>query len=222
MSVELRKRGFSYAEILRKVPVAKSTLSLWLRDGQLSRIQQQRLTDKRRAGQLCGAQTRRRQRVERTETIVRNAQKDIEALTKREKLLIGAMLYWAEGSKEKEGNWGVGVHFSNSDHRMVRVFQKWLIEVLEVQNSDIRYEIYVHDNHAYRLSEIRKFWSQKLSISLREISRVYFKKHKVKSNRKNQGNGYYGLVRIRVRSSSTLNRKISGWIEGVIQNWGIV
>jgi len=45
-AIELRKKGLSYSEILKCVPVAKSTLSLWLRSVGLSKKQRQRLTDK--------------------------------------------------------------------------------------------------------------------------------------------------------------------------------
>jgi len=38
-AIKLRKRGFSYSEILREIPVAKSTLSLWLRSVGLAKKQ---------------------------------------------------------------------------------------------------------------------------------------------------------------------------------------
>jgi transposase len=59
-AIELRKQGYSYSEILKKVPVAKSTLSLWLRSVGLAERQKQRLTEKKRKGQLKGAQTKKR------------------------------------------------------------------------------------------------------------------------------------------------------------------
>lgn len=43
-AIALRQKGFSYSEILVQIPVAKSTLSLWLRSVDLSRPQPQRLT----------------------------------------------------------------------------------------------------------------------------------------------------------------------------------
>lgn len=45
-AIKLRREGLSYREILRYVPVAKSTLSLWLRDVGLAKRQTQRLTKK--------------------------------------------------------------------------------------------------------------------------------------------------------------------------------
>ena len=42
-AIALRKRGYSYSEILAEVPVAKSTLSLWLRSVGLAKKQKQLL-----------------------------------------------------------------------------------------------------------------------------------------------------------------------------------
>lgn len=39
IAIELRKRGLSYSEILMQVPVAKSTLSIWLHSVGLSKTQ---------------------------------------------------------------------------------------------------------------------------------------------------------------------------------------
>jgi transposase len=49
IAIELRRQGYSYSEILKRVPVAKSTLSLWLRSLGLAKQQKQRLTEKRLA-----------------------------------------------------------------------------------------------------------------------------------------------------------------------------
>lgn len=48
-AINLRKRGFSYSEILEQIPVAKSTLSSWLHSIGLSKKQKQRLTEKKLA-----------------------------------------------------------------------------------------------------------------------------------------------------------------------------
>jgi len=53
-AIGFRKKGLTYNEILKRVPVAKSTLSLWLREVGLAKRQRQRLTEKRKAAQLRG------------------------------------------------------------------------------------------------------------------------------------------------------------------------
>jgi len=55
LAISLRQGGRSYSEILQKVSVAKSTLSLWLREVGLSKKQHQRLTQKRLKAAQRGA-----------------------------------------------------------------------------------------------------------------------------------------------------------------------
>ncbi len=82
-------------------------------------------------------------------------------------------------------------------------------------------EIWIHENNAYRINEVISFWAEKLQCPEGYFTRVYYKKHKVKTNRRNVGEAYHGLVRVRVKKSSTLVRKITGWTKG-IHIWGIV
>src|SRR5207247_3622548 len=54
-AIELRRHGLSYREIRAQVPVAKSTLSLWLRQVGLANAQRQRLADAGWPGRIAGA-----------------------------------------------------------------------------------------------------------------------------------------------------------------------
>ena len=57
-ALELRRKGLTYKEILKQVPVAKSTLSLWLREVGLSKTQKQRITQKQIKASQRGGDTR--------------------------------------------------------------------------------------------------------------------------------------------------------------------
>ena len=221
-AIELRKQGFSYREILKQVPVAKSTLALWLQSVHLSIPQKQALTQKKLNAARRGAETRRQQRLLSTEQLKTAARKQIGTLTKRERLLIGVALYWAEGSKQRPSTLSTSVIFNNSDPLMVRFFRDWLLEVIKVDPHALKFEIYLHETHRYRLNEVRQYWAEVLSEPMQKLETVYFKKNVLKTSRKSTENGYYGLVRIRLRASSGLNRTISGWVEGIVQNCGVV
>jgi len=123
-AINLRKRGHSYSEILKEVPVAKSTLSLWLRSVGLSKRQEQRLTEKKFAAALKGAQMRRKLRLTITEEIKNEAKDEIGSISNRDLWLIGIILYWAEGAKQKEHNPSQKVKFSNSDPKAIKIFLK--------------------------------------------------------------------------------------------------
>ncbi|MFZ3057890.1 MAG: hypothetical protein WA092_02480 [Minisyncoccales bacterium] len=213
-AIALRKKGHSYSEILKEIPVAKSTLSLWLRSVDLAKQQKQNITAKRIAGSLRGAKARKDQRIKITKEIKDRAKQEIENISKRDIWLIGIVLHWAEGAKEKENGTKAGVNFSNSDPRMILLFRKWLINTFSVNNSNLVYELYIHKTANIEKAQI--YWSHILSIPKEKI-RTYLKKSKIKTIRKNTGNDYHGLIRIKVNKSTNLNRRIAGWIEGICE-----
>lgn len=223
-AIRFRKSGMSYSEILLRVPVAKSTLSLWLRSVDLSRMQKQRLTEKKLASIRRGSEIWSQMRIKRTKIIMDQAISDVEKIkiNSVQLWLIGVALYWAEGAKEKLYKPGQGVSFSNSDPKMVKVFLKWLKESLRISKKNIKLDIYIHDTHKGRYKEVRKYWSEVTGFSIPESGKIYYKKHKLSTKRKNIGTSYYGLLRIRVSRSTDLNRKITGWIEGIYLNCGVV
>jgi len=215
LAIKLRKCGFSYNEILKEVSVAKSTLSLWLRDIGMARQQQQKLTQKRLAAAKRGGAVKKLQRIKKESFIKMNAAKDIISITDYNLLLIGATLYWAEGSKQKDHSPSVGVIFSNSDLLMLKVFLLFLDRICNIDKNRIFFELFIHENADYKLAQ--KWWSEKLNTDLFRIDKVYFKKNPPrKASRKNIENNYHGQLRVRVASSTDLNRKIRGWIEGII------
>jgi hypothetical protein len=216
-AIELRKTGFSYSQILEKVPVAKSTLSLWLREVGLSKQQKQRLTNKKIAAALRGAMSRKRQRIQTQERIFASSENEIGKITPRELWLLGIALYWAEGSKEKECQPGSGVRFTNSDPLMVRLFLRWLIEICKIEESRIQMNLYIHENSKNSVSDAVVFWSKQTGFNTKEFKNIYFKRSKMRTVRQNTGNSYYGILRICVFKSSELNRKITGWIRGIVK-----
>lgn len=224
VAIQLRKQGKTYSEILAVVPVAKSTLSLWLRSVGLSKAQTQRITKKRCDAQKRGAQARKQQRLDSTRNILTSAKQEIGALSPRERLLIGATLYWAEGAKEHEGTTvSQPVDFGNTDAAMLRCFIAFLREALHVPARDLVFSLYIHKNHAQRIVPVKQHWSKVLGIPNLKISWVYYKKHNPKTVRTNIGESYFGTLRVYARNSSALQRKISGWIYGIKDaDWDIV
>lgn len=213
-AVELRKQGLSYREILEQIPVAKSSLSLWLRSVKLARRQHQRLTEKRLAAVIRGGVVKRDKRIALTKQIKDKARIEVGELSKRELWLIGIALYWAEGSKEKDHR-SAKVLFSNSDPLMIGIFLKWLLEVIETPKEKICFNIVLHENNKHRIKDVNDYWLKHTDFPKENFGNIYFKKNKIHTKRKNVGKNYFGLLRVGVRESSSLNRKIQGWIEGI-------
>lgn len=217
-AISLRKEGKTYSEILVEIPVAKSTLSLWLQEVQLAKKQKQLLTAKKLAAGLRGGLARKNQRIKLVENITNISRKEIGKLSDRELWLIGVALYWAEGTKSKIYNPSMGIVFTNSDYQMVQIFVNWLKYCCGVKNDWLFYEIYIHESCRDKIQQVIKFWSLKLQTSESNLQTIRYKKNKINTKRKNVGDLYNGCLRVKVRASSTLNRKIVGLIEGITQN----
>lgn len=212
-AIKLRKKGYSYSEILKEVPVAKSTLSLWLRSVGLAKRQKQRLTKKRLAAALRGALKRKNQREIITKEIKEKARNEIGDISERDLWLFGVALYWAEGHKEKEKS--SLVDLGNSDPYLIKVFLRWLLEICKIPKSEIYFRIYLHETAKDKLKRVRQHWSKVTGSPIENFQKITWKKHKINTKRKNTGENYFGLLRVKVRKSINFNRKIAGWIEGV-------
>lgn len=215
-AIRLRKQGYSYSEILAKVPVSQASLSFWLRNVQLNSHQVEHLFAKKRSGQAKGARKRRSVRELQQELIIKNAEKQIKRLSDRELFLLGAVAYWCEGAKQKPHNISSGVMFANSDPFLIKLFLKWLEKACNISQNEIKYILCIHESGNEK--KAIEYWSKIMNIQPSDFLRTSFKRHKTLTNRKNVGENYYGLMRIEVRKSTILNRKIAGWISGMNLN----
>ncbi len=198
----------------RQVPVARSTLSLWLRSVGLARAQRQRLTEKKLAAGRRGAAKLHAERVERVRRIMAEAEEEAELRLRRGEWLwlIGTILYWAEGTKPKEWRSASMVIFTNMDPRMVLITREWLIRSCGVDDSEIQYAVQIHEKADIQAAV--GFWAELLG-SPGQVLRVHLKRHNPSPRRKNIGSHYYGTMRMHVRQSTGLNHRIAGWIIGI-------
>lgn len=216
-AIELRKAGLTYSEILLKIPVAKSTLSDWLFSVGLSKKQKQRITEKRLAAAIKGGVAKKEKRMATVSKILDTSKAEIGKLSQREIWLIGAALYWAEGSKEKEYRPGSGIKFTNSDPEMIKFFLFWLKNSLRVTEEEIYFDLYLHDMYRDRVAEIISFWEEQTGYSRSFFKGMYFKRNKANTKRRNVGDNYMGVLRVMVRKSSKYTRMVAGWVSGIVQ-----
>lgn len=209
--IVLRKNGLSYSEILKQVPVAKSTLSLWLRDVGLAKKQKQLITEKRIAGRLRALESIRRNKIQRVKGIKDLAKKEVPSMIQDPFWLAGVILYWGEGSKEHAK--ACPVKFTNMDLQMHKLFLKWIRKYLSVTDENLLFELFIHERAD--IERAKKYWMQNLGFR-KDRLRTYFKKHNPKTKRTRVGEEYYGVLATIVYKSISLNRKIAGWVEGIV------
>lgn len=223
-AIALRKEGHTYSEIIKVTRVAKSTLSIWLRDVGIAKEQQQTYSEKKRLAGLRGAKARKSQRIDLTKKIHQRESRKILSINDKELWYMGTILYWAEGSKEKVNRPGTGVELINSDPYVIKLFIKWLVEVCKVEIADLVFNIYIHESKKDIIEKVINYWSNITDFDKRNFAKIYFKKNIIKTVRKSEDNiDYRGILKIKVKASSELNRRIAGWITGIKRYyWGVV
>lgn len=207
-TIRLRKKGLSYNEIRKQVKVTKSTLSLWLKGIRLAKNHRLRLYTKQIQYLSLGSQSQKERRAREVEGIIEIAEKEIRVPLSFETLrLLGAALYWAEGSKGKR------FEITNSDPYFILFIVKWLETIFKIFSKDLkaRLNIYPQQNEG----KIKKFWSALTGIPLESFGKSYVKPLS-KNYKKN--NLYYGTIRIEVPRSTDLRYRVFGWIKAIMKN----
>ncbi len=207
-AILLRSQGFTYSEIVSRLQVSKASLSLWIKDVILPDSYFRKIEHKKFIAHHKAKISNRTRRLLRSSEVIKQARLEVDEINYQELLYIGVMLYWAEGSKQKAHNVSEGVTFGNTDVEMMKIFLIWLKEVCSVDLVDsCTYELFIHESADYLRA--RMVWAQELGISGSYI-RVRFKRHRLDTNRRININTYKGLVRVHVKKSTDLNRRIQG------------
>lgn len=166
-AIALRKRGHSVREIAQTLNRPKSSISLWVRDVPLNDKQVRALELRNpatRHNQLnanaraaSGKARRENARALRQEAQDRGARK-IEEHHEIDLFVAGCLLYWAEGSKKRNG-----LSFCNSDPHMMRLFVRFLTESCGVAPERLAIRVNAKTDVA-TASQIERYWLVTLGL----------------------------------------------------------
>ncbi len=120
-AITLRKEGKSYSEIKSDLGVSKSTLIVWLRNLPLNADQMQNIREIKYRQIEKYRETMQRKRQVRLDAAYEKVKKDIGSMSKRDKIIGGLHLYWAEGTKSARGRTEV----ANTDPALIKAFLEW-------------------------------------------------------------------------------------------------
>lgn len=188
----LRAKGLSYKEILRQVPVAKSSISLWCRDVPLTTAQRKRLWEKRDhslKGIKAIQQMFWRRRCEAFARGVAQCPK----LDRTARFIAGLMLYYGEGDKARGS-----AAIANSDPRIIRYTVSWLQEFFGVRPTEISIHLHLHSGQDEE--KMKRYWSRLTGVPLKNFQKSFVKP---------EGSGYrknvlhYGTIRLTVRRAGS-------------------
>jgi predicted transcriptional regulator len=205
---EMRAHGCSVREIARTLEVARSSVSLWVRDVPLGAEQRAALIRRSRLGPIVAAELKAaRARAERR----RYQDEGRRLVLERDaSYAAGCMLFWAEGDKCRNS-----VRISNSDPEVLVVFARFLTDHFEVSPERISITCNLFADHVVRQREIERYWLQRLELptsSLRKSVVNVYSKH---SQKKRTNRLPYGTCKLAVHST-----RIVQTIYGSIQEYG--
>ena len=209
----LRKSGRSILDISRLLGVSKSTASLWCRDLELTPTQQLKLHEKMKRdgllGRQKGAEANRQKKIVAQKSAKDRASKLMPRISRRDRLIAGVALYWAEGSKASTSTRFILV---NSDPLMIKFMHDWLIECMGIHKEDITAQVSINEVHRYRIEAVLNFWSHLLDLPLSSFSKTFFAKTVQKKVYQNHS-VHYGVLRLSVRRGTFLKYTVLQMIE---------
>lgn len=137
--------------------------------------------------------------------------KDVGKLSKREMFLIGVALYWAEGFKHIDES---SLGLATMDVNMAKFYVTWLKKCLGVESERLSFRVTANILYSNKIKEMEKYWSDSLGVNLDQFVKPFYQKSKQNRVYANSDK-YFGVLRIRVRKSINILRKMRGWMAGL-------
>jgi transcriptional regulator with XRE-family HTH domain len=192
-----RDEGASINDIARRTGAAKSSISRWVRDIELTEEQRETLRIAAYNGHVKGrtmnALLRREARLMAQEDGRRRAR------LRDPSFVAGCMLYWAEGAKDRNQ-----LQFANSDPVMARFFVDFLKKHFELRGEDIRITCHLYADHIEKQLEIEQHWLDVLGLPRESLRKSVVNVYSKYSKRQRVGNLPYGTCRVVVSRTSVI------------------
>jgi hypothetical protein len=157
---DLRAEAWTLLEIANELGVAKSSVSLWVRDVEFVPRPRAHVARRRQPNAL-----QQRKQAEIDELLAEGRQR-MGCLTEKEFLVAGTALYAGEGGKTAGS-----VSFANCNPRMIVFFCEWLRRFFVVDESRLRLKLYLH--HGLDIDATIRFWSSVTGIPPSQFGKPY-------------------------------------------------
>lgn len=208
LAVILRKQGYSYNLILKKVPVSKSTLTLWLAD--VPYTPNSEVMNRIRGATLNVRKWQNAQKRDSLERATASAKQQLGNVTPRDLLMLGIGLYIGEGSKSEDI-----VRVINADPQVICLALRWFEESLGLNKKHFSIRIHLYPDND--IEEAITFWSTVTGLPKDQFSKVQIDRRN--KTFKKRGMLKYGTAHLSVMArgkpecGSFLSRRILALID---------
>jgi transposase-like protein len=207
---ELRKNGYSLSEICKELSVAKSSVSVWVRDIILTLEQKSELQE--RGGISENLRKASELRKDYFLKLRLKYQEEGRNLAKKNMPLhmCGCIMIWCEGGKLRNS-----IELTNSDIFMHKLFIKFLKKFYKVKNEEITISINAHDANGISIEDIENYWVTGLELKKENLRKTTLNRYSHFSQKKKIGKLPYGTCRLMVNRTDLIQN-----IYGAIQEYG--
>lgn len=147
-AIKLRQKGLSIKNIAKILDVGVGSVSLWVRNIEITSEQHKNLLNRTGEKQKKKFQTIREEYRKQGEKCALN--------NPTQSHIMGCMLYWGEGEKSKN-HCGI----SNTDPNIIKIFLHFLRENFNTKNSELLISI---RHYQQNQSQINAFWKKTLEL----------------------------------------------------------
>lgn len=212
LALSLRTKGYTYSEIIDEVGVAKSTLAGWVKDifpPNAERRIREIAAKKYRKKIQEWSKFRTNKLLEEARNDQENYAKEIWSLSKKDLLLVGTSLYWAEGGKTNRWSFT----FYNSDPGINQIMMRFLREICIIDDKKIKIQLVLHQN--IKEAAAKSFWAKVLHLNEKSnFNRASYSLSVASKVKRPKNRLPYGTVQIYVPGKEICN-KIKGWMLGL-------
>ena len=214
-AVSLRKNGESYNNIRKLLGIrSKGTLSNWFKGIKLPKKSIELLAKNNKLAHERGLFTANKNRNVRIDNENKKAytegQNYIQPISKKELLLIGAVLYWGEGTKSERN--AASLTLSNSDPLMISVYMRFIREILKIPEEKIRAGIHIYPSISG--DEAKKFWSKTTNLPENRFY-IITQVSRASQNKRPFNILPFGTVVIKINNRQQFY-KVKGMIKGIV------
>lgn len=189
----LRQRGYSLPEIKREVKVSQGSV--------FRHIQGVKVLPQFKHVWFGKWKSSIKRKIESEQRAQFEAEKLVDSLTRKEKILFLSALYWGEGNKKD-------FMFTNSDPSMIKIFVKGMMELFAVTKKSLKISIRIYEDLDKK--KCLDYWAKITGISYEEFQSVGIIKGK------KTGRLPFGMCRVRVKKGGYLLKYTQALKERVV------
>src|SRR3989344_251880 len=171
----LRTKGFSLNQIFEHTSIPNTTIRSWIKDIKLSNEQmnifKERTQRKLQEGRIRKQAVQKELKLKNERRLLEEGTRETKSITRRELLIAGIALYWAEGFKNKHEH---RLGFCNSDPEMIRFYLKWLKEILGVKNSDVVIRLTINQSYRDKTEDIENYWLKVTRMKKEQFTKAFY------------------------------------------------